>query len=70
MSFAEKSIAAGETAELAADVSVSETGTAEVKGYVLNSLAELVPQGNTPPAAPENVTITHVTNSTADITWR
>lgn len=69
VNFAEKSIAAGETAELAADVSVSETGTAEVKGYILNSLAELIPQGNTPPAAPENVTITHVTNSTADITW-
>lgn len=69
VNFAEKSIAAGETAELAADVSVSESGTAEVKGYILNSLAELIPQGNTPPAAPENVTITHVTNSTADITW-
>ena len=69
VNFAKKSIAAGETAELAADVSVSESGTAEVKGYILNSLAELIPQGNTPPAAPENVTITHVTNSTADITW-
>lgn len=69
VNFAEKSIAAGETAEFAADVSVSESGTAEVKGYILNSLAELIPQGNTPPAAPENVTITHVTNSTADITW-
>lgn len=69
VNFAEKSIAAGETAELVADVSVSESGTAEVKGYILNSLAELIPQGNTPPAAPENVTITHVTNSTADITW-
>ena len=69
VNFAEKSIAAGETAELAADVSVSESGTAEVKGYILNSLAELIPQGNTPPAAPENVTIAHVTNSTADITW-
>ena len=69
VNFTEKSIAAGETAELAADVSVSESGTAEVKGYILNSLAELIPQGNTPPAAPENVTITHVTNSTADITW-
>lgn len=69
VNFAEKSIAAGETAEIAADVSVSESGTAEVKGYILNSLAELIPQGNTPPAAPENVTITHVTNSTADITW-
>lgn len=69
VNFAEKGIAAGETAELAADVSVSESGTAEVKGYILNSLAELIPQGNTPPAAPENVTITHVTNSTADITW-
>ena len=69
VNFAEKSIVAGETAELAADVSVSESGTAEVKGYILNSLAELIPQGNTPPAAPKNVTITHVTNSTADITW-